>query len=260
MRPLLAGWSPAVVVVLVVFELFAFPRSAAGQPQTQAVLPAGAGRSGTPRAAIHNTSNGEVALGRSAATRLASAQRLLFDGRYADAVTAFDAILDRDDVHGTDTLTSWAYHGIALSESLAGDVGTARSLYDEMLRLPATSALAADADSIEAAVLTRQHRAASRLLDRFSDAHPSALAQQYVHSFRGLDLALAGKCTSAVAEVERSPDASRPIPQAVRGLCAARAGRHSEAIALRDSVLTHPLANPMSWPMIVARGVALKIK
>ena len=260
MRPLLAGWSPAVVAALVVVQLLAFPRKAAPQPQTQAVLPAGTARTAAPHGAIRTVSNGEVALERSAATRLASAQRLLFDGRYADAATAFDAVLDRVDARRTDTLTSWASHGAALAEALAGHVAHALSLYEDMLRLPGASALAASADSIEAAVLTERHGAAGSLLDRFADTHPSALAQQYVHSFRGLDLALAGKCASAVAEVGRAPDASRPIPQAVRGLCAARAGRHEEAITLRDSVLTHPLANPMSWPMIVARGIALRIK
>jgi hypothetical protein len=260
MRLLLASRSSAVVAVLVVVELLVFPRLAAPQSQTQAVVPAGAARTATSRVAIRNASNGEVALDRSAPTRLASAQRLLFDGRYADAATGFNAVLDRADVRGTDTLTSWASHGMALAEALAGHLGHARSLYNSMLRLPATSPLAAAADSIEAAVLTEQHSAAASLLDRFADTHPSALAQQYVHSFRGLDLALAGKCTSAVDEVGRAPDASRPIPLAVRGLCAARAGRHEEAIVLRDSVLTHPLADPMSWPMIVARGIALRIK
>ena len=259
MRPLRAGWSPAVVAVLVAIELLAFPRLAAPQPQTQAVVPAGVPRTATSRVAIRNASNGEVALNRSAANRLASAQGLLFDGRYADAAAAFDAVIDRADVRATDTLTSWASHGIAIAEAMVGNLPRARALYHDMLRLPAASPLAAAADSVEAAVLTEQHGAAAGLLDRFADTHHSALAQQYVHSFRGLDLALAGKCTSAVAEVGRAPDASRPIPQAVRGFCAARAGRHEEAVVLRDSVLTHPLADPMSWPMIVARGIALRI-
>ena len=256
MRPLLAGRSPAVIAVLVVAELLAFPRLAAAQPQTHSVVPAG---TTVPRSSIRNASNGDVALERSAANRLTSAQHLLFDGRYADAVAAFGAALDRPDVRGTDTLTSWASHGIALAEALAGDLTTAHSLYDEVLRLPATSPIAASADSIEAAVLTHQHGAAAVLLDRFAETHHYALAQQYVHSFRGLDFALAGKCASAIAEVDRALDTARPIPQAVRGLCAARSGHHAEAIALRDSVLTHPLADPMSWPMIIARGIALKI-
>ena len=259
MRPLLAGRSIAVVAVLVSFELLNSPRVALAQPQPTGA-PVAAARTAAARPSIRNASNGEVALDRSAANRLASAQRLLFDGRYADAVTAFDAVLDRADVRGIDTLTSWASHGMALAEAMMGHLTHARSLYDNVLRLPATSPVAAAADSIEAAVLTEQHTVAASLLDRFAESHRSALAQQYVHSFRGLDLALGGKCTSAVAEVARAVDVDRPIPQVVRGLCAARAGRHAEAMVLRDSVLTHPLADPMSWPMIIARGEALKIK
>ena len=259
MRPLLAGRSPAVVAVLVAFELLTSPRIALAQPRPQGA-PVASSRAATARPSIANASNGEVALDRSAASRLASAQRLLFDGRYADAVTAFDAALDRADVRGIDTLTSWASHGMALAEAMVGHLTHARSLYDNVLRLPATSPVAASADSIEAAVLTEQHGVAASLLDRFAESHHSALAQQYVHSFRGLDLALAGKCASAVAEVGRAVDVDRPMPQAVRGLCAAKNGHHAEAVALRDSVLSEPLANPMSWPMIIARGVALRIK
>jgi hypothetical protein len=108
-------------------------------------------------------------------------------------------------------------------------------------------------------VLTLRHATAAVLLDRFAEAHRSVLAQQYAHSFRALDLLLAGNCVAAVAEVGRAPDADRPLPQAIRGLCAAKSGRHAEATAVRDSVLEHPLADPLSWPMIVARGVALRI-
>jgi len=258
MRPLLAGWSSAVVSVIVSVELLACPRvAAARQPAT--VSPAGGPRTVAQRARVRNASNGDVALERRATQRLESAQHLLFDGRYGDAATSFDMILDQPDVRGIDSLTSWASHGMALAEALNGHLTHARSLYATVLRLPAASPVAAAADSIEAAVLTEQHGTASALLDRFADAHRSALAQQYVHSFRGLDLALAGKCTDAVAEVGRAPDADRPIPEAVRGVCAAKAGRHAEALALRDSVLTHPLADPLSWPMIVARGIALRI-
>src|SRR5438067_497156 len=80
------------------------------------------------------------------------------------------------------------------------------------------------------------------------------LAQQYVHAFRALASFLVGNCVDATAEIHSAPDPGRPMPQAIRGACATRAGRHAEAVALRDSVLTHPLADPLSWPMIVARG------
>jgi hypothetical protein len=256
MRSLLGGWTPAVVTVFVAVELLAFPRIAAAQskdaggparPQGAAVLAKNASLS----------SDGEVALDRRATVRLDSAQRILFNGRYADAMTAFDAILESGDARGNYSLIAWAQHGMAVSAALAGQRERSRALYDELLRGPSLFPLA---DSIEAAVLTGRRGTAAALLDRFGETNPSMLGQQYTHSFRALDLALNANCNGAVDEISRAPDAGRPLPQAIRGLCAAKAGRRAEAMMLRDSVLTQPLADHRSWPMIVARGVALKIR
>ena len=194
-----------------------------------------------------------------ATDRLEAAQHLLFAGRYAQAAGAFATVLESGDARGIDTLTSWAYHGMALAEALAGNVPRARSLYDQMLRTAPNSALAA-ADSIEAFVLSHRWSAANPLLDRFAKEHPATLFQQYVHSFRALEWMLMGRCREAIDELTRAPDPGRPLPQAVRGRCAVEGSHRAESIALRDSVLTHPLADPMSWPMIVARGVALGIR
>ena len=195
---------------------------------------------------------------RRAFDRLEAAQRLLFAGRYADATAAFNAVLESGDASGTDTLTSWAYHGMAIAEALAGRTARARTLYDGMLRSAPPSSLAT-ADSIEAFVLSHRWSAANPLLDRFAKDRPAVLFQQYVHAFRAIELMLIGNCVEATRELARAPDAGRPLPQAVRGRCAARAGRRAEALVLRDSVLTHPLADPFSWPMIVARGIARDI-
>ena len=257
MRSLLGGWSPAIVSLFVAVELLACPRLAAPQAKDST------GPAPVSRQAVATTksvavvSGGEVALDRRATDRLQSAQRVLFEGHYAEAMTAFAAILESGDARGNYSLTSWAQHGMAIAAALDGQLTKARALYEELLRAPALFPLA---DSIEAAVLTKRHATASALLDRFSDSHPSALGQQYAHSFRALDLLLSGTCDAALAEVTHAPDIDRPLPQAIRGVCAARAGRGTEAAALRDSVLTHPLADPNSWPMIVARGVALKIR
>ena len=263
MRSLLGGWSPAVVSLFAAVELLACPRLAAPQAKDSATGPAPVARQAT-LATSHQslatratTSRGEVALDRRATDRLQSAQRVLFDGRYADALTAFAAVLESGDARGNYSLTSWAQHGMAIAAAFDGQLTRARTLYDEVLRAPALFPLA---DSIEAAVLTRRHAIATALLDRFTNSHPSALGQQYAHSFRALDLLFSGSCDAALTEVTHAPDVDRPLPQAIRGFCAAKAGRHAEAVALRDSVLTHPLADPNSWPMIVARGVALKIR
>ena len=273
MRSVLGGWSPAVVTLFVAVELLACPRLAASQAKdSTATGPAPTARQASaitnhkPPATNHQSSattrvqlasSGEVSLDRRATDRLQSAQRVLFDGRYADAMTGFASVLESGDARGDYSLTSWAQHGMAIAAAFDGQLTRARTLYDEMLRAPALFPLA---DSIEAAVLTKRHAAAGALLDRFSESHPSVLGQQYAHSFRALDLLFTGNCDAALAEVTHAPDTGRPLPQAIRGVCAAKAGRHPEAVALRDSVLTHPLADLNSWPMIVARGVALKIR
>jgi hypothetical protein len=257
MRSLLSGWTPAFVTALVAVELLACPRVAA--PQSAGTGPVTkAGDAAAMRAVVQTASNGEIALDTRAIHRLEAAQRLLFDGRYLDAITALDAVLERDELRGVDTLSAWAHHAMAIAQAFAGHPAIARSHYDAALRAPTTPAFAL-ADSIEAAVLTGRHSTAATLLDRFAESYRSVLARQYAHSFRALNLASGGACTAALAELGRAPDAGRPLPQAVRGLCAARTGRRAEAVSLRDSVLTHPLADPRSWPMIVARGVALKI-
>ena len=258
MRSLLGGWSPAVVSICVAVELLACPRVAAPQAKdTTGPAPVGRQAAAATKQVVQLASSGEVALDRRATDRLQSAQHALFDGHYADAMSAFAAVLEGGDARGNYSLTTWAQHGMAIAAAFDGQLTRARSLYDEMLRAPALFPLA---DSIEAAVLTKRHSTATALLDRFRDSHPSMLGQQYAHSFRALDLLFAGNCDGALAEVTHAPDTGRPLPQAIRGLCAAKAGRHAEAAALRDSVLTHPLADPNSWPMIVARGVALKIR
>jgi hypothetical protein len=253
MRSLLGGWSPAVVSVFVAVELLACPRIAAPQSkETGPARPQGVAM----RPVVQTASNGEVALDRRVSARLDSAQRILFDGRYADALSAFAAVLESGDARANYAWATWAQHGMAIAEAFAGHLTRSRALYDGLLAAPSLFPLA---DSIEAAVLTGRHTAANALLDRFSEMNPSVLGQQYARSFRALDLLFAGNCGGAVAELSRAPDSGRPLPQAIRGVCAAKAGRHVEAAVLRDSVLTHPLADPLSWPMIVARGVALKI-
>src|SRR5947209_10904916 len=135
MRSLLGGWSPAVISVFVAVEILACPRVASPQAAGGGAGPGNGRVAGTPvRAVVESSSSGEVALDRRAMKRLESAQTLLFDGRYADALAAFDAVLESGDARATEMLTSWALHGAAASEALAGHLSRARTLYDEMLR------------------------------------------------------------------------------------------------------------------------------
>lgn len=244
MRSLLARRWLAAATPLLAFGLLALPRRAATQQH----------------AMLQGVSAIKVSHARApAANRLEDAQHLLFVGRYAQAADAFAAILESGDVRGIDTLTSWAYHGMAVAEALAGSTPRARSLYDQMLRTAPTSPLAT-ADSIEAFVLSHRWSVANPLLDRFAKEHPGALFQQYVHSFHAVEWMLTGHCADALSELARAPDPDRPLPQAVRARCAAQSGNRAKSVALRDSVLTHPLADPMSWPMIIARGIAAQVR
>lgn len=258
MRSLLGGLAPAFVSAFVVVECFTSALTASAQ-QSGSAAPAKSENRSTTHTVVRLASSGDVALSNRAAARFESAQRLLFDARYADAISAYRAALESLDAGPNDSLATSAHHGMALAEAFAGQVSRARAEYESVLRAPNTPTFAL-ADSIEAAVLTRQHATAKELLDRFDDSHHSVLAQQYVHSFRALDRLFASDCAGASAQLKRAPDDGRPLPQAIRGACAARAGHHAEAIVLRDSVLTHPLADPHSWPMIIARGVASRIQ
>jgi uncharacterized membrane-anchored protein len=221
-------------------------------------LDAGIAHAQAAKVRLQSTADGEVQMVRRPVLLLAEAQTELFEGRYADAASAFGAVLSRGDLESGDTLAAWAYHGVALAHALAGERAAARASYDSLLRLSPESPLAI-ADSIEATVLTGQRERADSLIDRFLANRGGVLPKQYAHSFRALSLLLANRCEQAVIEVSRTPDPGRPLPQAIRGVCAARAGHHAAALALRDSVLQHPLADPFSWPMIVARGVASRI-
>ena len=267
MRSLLARWSAEAL--LAALGIVAYPGTAAARqaamaksglsPSPGAAIRAiAANRTDEARAILQSATAREVAPDRRAAFRLQAAQSFLFDGRYADAVTAYAAVLESGDARGIDTLTAWAHHGMAIAEAFAGNTARARGHYDEMLRVPSPSSLAV-ADTIEAYVLTGRRAAGNRLLDEFAGTHRALLSRQYVQSFRALSLLLAGNCGDAIPEVWQAPDPGRPLPQAIRGVCAAKAGKRAEGLALRDSVLTQPLADPLSWPMIVARGLALRI-
>jgi hypothetical protein len=159
MRSLLGCWSPAAASMLAAIGILTCPRVAASQPQLPAAASStraapvaamraiAANRTDEARAILQNASSVEAARDRRATYRLETAQSFLFDGRYADAIAAFDAVLEGGDARGIDSLTSWAHHGMALAEALAGHASRSRPHYDAMLRINSGAPLA-DADSI----------------------------------------------------------------------------------------------------------------
>src|SRR4051812_8877355 len=103
MQSLLGGCSPAVVSLVIGFEIFACPHHATAQPAGSGA-PIKPAPVATAHAALQASSNGEVALERRVSSRLESAQHLLFDGRYADANAAFAAVLEGNAAPSSDTL------------------------------------------------------------------------------------------------------------------------------------------------------------
>ena len=119
-------------LVLATLGVFAFPVTAtalrqaaiayppSGPAPSAAIRAIAANRTEEARAILQSASALELARDRRASYRLQAAQSFLFDGRYADAVDAYAKVLESGDARGIDTLTSWAHHGMAVAEALAG--------------------------------------------------------------------------------------------------------------------------------------------
>jgi hypothetical protein len=109
-------------------------------------------------------------------------------------------------------------------------------------------------------VLTMQHDSALKAIDRFAASRHDTNGTQFVQAFRGLSWMMAGHCTQALPEVAKAPQQDRPVPIAVRGRCAMKHGQRVDALAMRDSVLKHQVADPFAWTVLIARDAARKIE
>jgi hypothetical protein len=58
----------------------------------------------------------------------------------------------------------------------------------------------------------------------------------------------------------KAPRQDRPVPIAIRGRCAIKHGERVPAMAVRDSVLKTPVADPFAWTVLIARDAARKIE
>jgi tetratricopeptide (TPR) repeat protein len=186
--------------------------------------------------------------------RLELGDSFLYDGQYQEAAKAYNAVLGgRDSVH-VDSLVRWAHHGLALVDAFNGRSARSATHYAEALRGPSTLR-----DTIEMLVLTTQHDSALRAIDRFAATHRDSNATQFAQAFRGLSWMMAGHCTQALPEVAKAPHQDRPVPIAIRGRCAGKHGQRVDALAMRDSVLKHQVADPFAWTVLIARDAARKI-
>ena len=188
--------------------------------------------------------------------RLELGDSFLFDGRYVDAVRAYNEVLSNNNASSVDSLVRWAHHGLALADAFNGRMDRAAAHYADALKGRQTSAR----DSIEMLVLTAQHDSALKAIDRYAVAHRDSNATQFVHAFRALSWMISGHCTEALAEMAKAPHQTRPVPIAIRGRCAIKHGQRVDALVMRDSVLKQQVADPFAWTVLIARDAARKIQ
>ena len=202
------------------------------------------------RAMRASTSQEEKAL-----YRLELGDTFLYEGRYGEASRAYTAVLSGKDSVRVDSLIRWAHHGLALVDAFDGRPARAATHYAAALQGPTTIR-----DTIEMLVLTAQHDSALRAIDRFAASHHEPSALQFAQAFRALSWMMSGHCTQALPEMAKAPQQDRPVPIAIRGRCAIKHGQRVDALAMRDSVLKHQVADPFAWTVLIARDAARKIE
>ena len=218
-----------------------------------------AGRGNEARILLQRSARENASPALRALYRLELGNSYLFDGMYVDARRTYDAVLAGSDAKGVDSLLSWAHRGIGMADALSGREVRGATHLGEALAFPVAPQYAL-ADSIEMLIVTGQHDAAAKALDRLEGSNTTQGTQQYAHAFRAVNSMLAGHCTRALEELAKAPYQDRPVPRAVRGRCASKHGRTAEAAAIRDSVLKQPMPDPFAWTMIIARDAARKIR
>lgn len=187
--------------------------------------------------------------------RLELGNAFLFNGDYQPAAQAYNAVLSGPYAVRVDSLTRWAHHGLALINAFNGRPDRAMGHFADALRNRGTLA-----DTIEMLVLTAPHDSAITAIDRFAATRTDEAALQFSHVYRGLSWMNAGHCTQALPEIAKAPHQNRPIPMAIRGRCASKHGQRISAMAIRDSVMRQPVADPFAWSVLIARDVARKIQ
>ena len=188
--------------------------------------------------------------------RLELGNTFLYQGEFQEAARAYNAILAGHDAVGVDSLVRWAHRGLALMNAFNGRPDRAIEHYNYALKGHGTLA-----DTIEMLVVTAQNDSANRAIDRFAAVGAGDERRlQFSQVYRGLSWMNAGHCTQALPEIAKAPHQDRPIPMAVRGRCASKRGERVAAMAIRDSVMQQPVADPFAWSVLIARDAARKIQ
>lgn len=213
------------------------------------------GRANEARIALLSAMRASTSQEQKALYRLELGDTFLYEGKYGEASRAYNAVLSGKDSVRVDSLIRWAHHGLALIDAFTGRPARAATHYAEALRGPTSIR-----DTIEMLVLTAQHDSALRALDRFAASHREPSAVQFTQAFRSLSWMMSGHCTEALPEIAKAPQQDRPVPIAIRGRCAIKHGQRVDALAMRDSVLKHQVADPFAWTVLIARDAARKIE
>lgn len=251
-----------VLIAMVLAAMIATPVAAqrAGTTTRDSIGDAAAsllnqGRANEARITLLRAMRGSASHEQQALYRLELGDTFLYEGRYQEATRAYTAVLSGKDSVRVDSLVRWAHHGLALIDAFNGRPAQAATHYAEALRGPTTVR-----DTIEMLVLTAQHDSALRAIDRFAASHHEPSAMQFAQAFRALSWMMSGHCTEALPEIAKAPQQDRPVPIAIRGRCAIKHGQRVDALAMRDSVLKHQVADPFAWTVLIARDAARKIE
>src|SRR5690349_10128539 len=255
------SWHRAAIALLTVAALSA-PAAAqrAGTTNRDSIGDAAAallnqGRANEARITLLRAMRASTSQEQKALYRLELGDTFMYEGKYGEASRAYTAVLSGKDSVGVDSLIRWAHHGLALVDAFNGRPARAATHYAEALRGQSSIR-----DTIEMLVLTTQHDSALRALDRFSATHKEPSAVQFTQAFRALSWMMSGHCTEALPEIAKAPQQDRPVPIAIRGRCAIKHGQRVDAMAMRDSVLKHQVADPFAWTVLIARDAARKIE
>ena len=185
----------------------------------------------------------------------------LYEGDLKAARRAYGAAVAAATRAKVDSMAGAAHYGMALVEAMSGRARAA----DAHLAAAERAGDWPQGDPARSRAIDRAMLSA--LLGRVeaTDTALRALASapqaaQFIAAFRGLSLAMAGRCADALRTIALAADQQGAIVLATRARCAAASGQAAEASAARTAVLTMAPPEPFGWPHLIARHLARQIR
>lgn len=185
----------------------------------------------------------------------------LYEGDLKAARRAYGAVAAAATRAKVDSMAGASHFGMALVEAMSGRAREA----DAHLAAAERAGDWPQGDPARARAIDRAMLSA--LLGRVeaTDTALRALASmpqaaQFVAAFRGLSLAMAGRCPEALRASALAVNQQGAIVLATRARCAAAGGQTVEASAARTAVLTMAPPEPFGWPHLIARHLARQVR